>query len=156
MDTTFTPFEISNQPDLKVSEFYTKRASGFKKAIEVNNFYKLAGGGYLSTSIDIAKMGQAILEKQLFKKGIYGQLFWPQRVNKKSTFYGLGFQVSQDAIGRSFVGHIGNSVGAYTNFFVYPKDKVVISILINCTDPKIQDKLDGAVKAVISLNDSSI
>ncbi|MEO0573673.1 MAG: serine hydrolase domain-containing protein, partial [Bacteroidota bacterium] len=156
MRTTYTPLEISNQLDLNISEFYSKRTSGFSKAIEVDNFYKLAGGGYLSTSEDIAKMGQVIMEKQHLKKESYDQLFLPQIINGTATYYGIGFQVSQDAQGKSFIGHVGNSVGAYTNFFVYPKEQVVISILMNCTDPSVQDKLDKVIAAVNAPRNPSI
>ena len=136
-----------------VTEFYTKTAMGFKKAIAVNNLYKLAGGGYLSTSGDIAKMGQAILDRRLLKKTTYDELFNAQVIKDRSTYYGLGFQVSQDAYGRNFVGHVGNSVGAYTNFFVYPDEDIVFSIFINCTQSKVQDDLDKAIDAIISGNE---
>ena len=131
------------------SEFYTKISTGFRKAIEVNNFYKLAGGGYLSTSSDIAKLGQAILDGKLLRNETYEQLFTSQQVNGESTYYGLGFQVSQDAKGRNFVGHVGNSVGAYSNLVVYPQEQTVISILTNCTAPNIQDDLDRAIDAFL-------
>ena len=134
-----------------LAHFYTKRSVSFKEAIPVNNAYKLAGGGYLSTSADIAQMGQAILEGKLLKKETYDQILTSQFINGKPTYYGLGFQVSQDVQGRNFVGHVGNSVGAYTNFFVYPKEEMVISVLINCTDPKVQEKLDTAIDTVLNL-----
>ncbi|MEM9075678.1 MAG: serine hydrolase domain-containing protein [Bacteroidota bacterium] len=130
------------------AEFYTKTSTGFKNAVKVNNFYKLAGGGYLSTSNEIAKLGQAILEGELLKKETYDQLFTPQQIKGVSTYYGLGFQVSQDAKGRRFVGHVGNSVGAYSNLFVYPEEQVVVSILTNCTAPNIQDDLDNAINSL--------
>jgi len=140
--------EVSTTLDLRCSQFYTKNATGFRKAVNVNNFYKLAGGGYLSTNEDIAKMGQAILNQRLLKKQTYEQLLTAQTVCGKSTFYGLGFQVSQDSQGRPFIGHVGSSVGAYTNLFVNPKEKLVSSILINCTDPKIQTDLDKAYESI--------
>lgn len=130
--------------------FYTKTATGFKKAAAVNNFYKLAGGGYLSTSDDVANLGQAILDQKLVKQVTYNQLLRAQMVNGKSTYYGLGFQVSHDAQGRDFVGHVGSSIGAYTNFFVYPNERIVISILVNCTDPKVQDHIDRAIDEIIN------
>lgn len=142
-----TTLKINSQVENK-TEFYTRKSLGFKKAVEVNNAYKLAGGGYLSTSGDIAKLGQGILEGKLLKKATYDQLLTSQNVAGQPTYYGLGFQVSQDAKGRSFVGHVGNSVGAYTNFFVYPKEEKVVSILINCTDPKVQDGLDEAIDTI--------
>lgn len=132
------------------SRSYTKTATGFKIAVEVNNFYKLAGGGYLSTSDDIAQFGQAILERKLLAPETYKELMAPQIVNGRPTYYGLGFQVSQDAHGRPFVGHVGSSVGAYTNFFVYPDERLVVSLLINCTDPKVQHQLDSAIHAAIN------
>ncbi|MEP5914064.1 MAG: serine hydrolase domain-containing protein, partial [Flavobacteriaceae bacterium] len=145
MLNTFHSGQVERSRDLhyKTAEFYTKTALRFKKATQVNNFYKLAGGGYLSTSNDIAKLGQAILKQKLLNPDTYKSLLTPQTVNGKSTYYGLGFQVSKDNFGRSFVGHVGNSIGAYSNFFVYPKEELVVSILINCTDPKVQDVLDG-------------
>ncbi len=47
---------------------YTRRRSGFRLAIPVDNQYKLAGGGYLSTSEDLAKLGQATLENALIPR----------------------------------------------------------------------------------------
>ncbi len=140
MTDTVTPREESGK-NVSV-QHYTKNQLGFKKAAEVDNFYKLAGGGYMSTSADIAKLGQAILEQQLLSPETYKELLTPQMVNGTSSYYGLGFQVSKDRIGRPFVGHVGSSVGAYSNLFVYPKAALVIAVLVNCTDPKIQDQLD--------------
>lgn len=145
-------------PNLKeadhLAQFYTKTTNGFKKAVPVNNFYKLAGGGYLSTSADIAKLGQGVLEQKLLQPETYDELLRTQMIKGKPTYYGLGFQVSQDSQGHHFVGHVGNSVGAYTNFFVYSDSQLVISILINCTEPKVQTSLDMAIAALNNLYDS--
>jgi CubicO group peptidase (beta-lactamase class C family) len=153
MNQTYTPMEtmmsFRAEREIPSSKFYTKSAKGFKKAIEVDNFYKLAGGGYLSTSDDIAKMGQAILDGQLLQSKTYTQLVAPQMVKGQSTYYGLGFQVSQDAQGRSFIGHVGNSVGAYTNFFVYPEKKMVFSIMLNCANSRVQPELDQVIRATL-------
>lgn len=130
--------------------YYTKTPIGFRKAIEVNNFYKLAGGGYLATSEDIAKLGQAILDKKILQKETYKQLLTAQRINTKSTYYGLGFQVSKDKLGRNFIGHVGSSVGAYSNLFIYPKEQMVVSILINCTDSGFQENLDETISHLLN------
>lgn len=144
MSNTFAP--DLNQTNLNgldnVAEYYTTTATGFKKAMSVNNHYKMAGGGYLSTSNDIAKLGGAILNQKLVEPKILNEVLTAQTVKGESTYYGLGFQVSQDVLGKSFVGHVGNSVGAYSNFFVYPDEQLVISILINSTDSKVQNQLD--------------
>ncbi|PWL37868.1 D-alanyl-D-alanine carboxypeptidase [Flagellimonas aquimarina] len=142
MMNTFSP-QSSKMKLKNIVECYSKTAIGFKNSVPVNNYFKLAGGGYLSTSRDISKLGQAILEKKLVRPEIWDEILASQTVNGKPTYYGLGFQVSQDGLGRHYVGHVGNSVGAYSNFFVYPKEEMVISILINCTDPKVQEDLEN-------------
>ncbi|MEN1784516.1 MAG: serine hydrolase domain-containing protein [Bacteroidota bacterium] len=131
------------------SRCYTKTGQGFREAVPFTTFYKLAGGGYLSTSADIATMGQAILERRLLNEATYNELLQAQEVLGKSTYYGLGFQVSEDTQGRPYVGHVGNSVGAYTNFYVYPDAELVVAILINCTDPKVQPTLDKAMNTIL-------
>ncbi|TDT38674.1 CubicO group peptidase (beta-lactamase class C family) [Maribacter spongiicola] len=145
----------SSEEQNQVATFYTKGISGFRKAIPVDNFYKLAGGGYLSTSADIAKFGQAFLDKKVeIKESILNQFLTAQQVNGNSTYYGLGWQVSEDAKGRKFFGHVGNGVGGCSNFFVYPKEQLVFSILVNCTDPKIQGELDAVINCFFDEVDS--
>lgn len=133
-----------------LATFYSKNKRGFRVAIPVNNFYKLAGGGYLSTSDDIAKFGQACLEGKVLSEEVFSQFLTSQIINDAPTYYGLGWQVSEDKKGRKFYGHVGNGVGGYSNFFVYPKQQMVIAILINCTDPKVQEELDSVVDVFLS------
>jgi CubicO group peptidase (beta-lactamase class C family) len=144
----------SSKESDNVTSFYSKNLVGFRKAIPVNNFYKLAAGGYLSTSEDVAKLGQAYLDKELLNDKVRNQFLTAQEVNGKSTYYGLGWQVSEDAEGRKFFGHIGNGVGGYSNFFVYTEQQLVFSILINCTDPKVQKELDMVVDCFFNEHDA--
>ena len=141
MTNTFTPKE--SEPNKTI--FYTKNKFGFREAISVNNFYKLAGGGYLSTTEDIAKLGQAYLNEYPLDLTLLSQFLTSVNITDKPTYYGLGWQVSEDKLGRPYFGHIGSSVGAYSNFFVYPKEQMVFTIVINCTDPKIQETLDAVI-----------
>ncbi len=132
---------------------YTKVRLGFREAIPVNNFYKLAGGGYLSTTADIAKLGQAYLDGYPLDEQVLSEFLTTAKVKAKPTFYGLGWQVSEDKTGRSYYGHIGSSVGAYSNFFVYPEEQMVFAILINCTDPNVQDVLDEVVQELVAIQE---
>jgi len=133
-----------------ITSFYSKNRLGFRKSIPVNNYYKLAGGGYLSTSEDIAKFGQALLDGKLFPDKMADEFLTSQVVNGNLTYYGLGWQVSEDEKGRHFYGHIGNGVGGYSNFFVYPNEQMVFSILVNCTNPGIQDELNEVIEVFLS------
>ena len=155
MKNTFAPKHPKREtmqtvdPDMEASKntasFYSKAVVGFKKAIPVNNYYKLAGGGYLATAEDIVKFGRAYLDGKLLSAAMRSQFLTSQRVLDKPTYYGLGWQVSEDAQGRKFYGHVGNGVGGYSNLFVYPEQQMVFSILINCTDPKIQQEVDAII-----------
>lgn len=150
LENTFAPVvsgDLQNQNNL--SAFYSKNQLGFRLAIPVNNFYKLAGGGYLSTSADIAKLGQGYLDGDILPEEIRSQFLTSQTIEGKPTYYGLGWQVSEDQKGRPFYGHIGNGVGGYSNFFVYPEERMVFAILVNCTDPKVQKQLDEVVNVLL-------
>lgn len=133
----------------RITTFYSKNRLGFRTAIPVNNFYKLAGGGYLSTTSDIAKFGQAYLRDKVLNKEILSQFLISESIKGNKIYYGLGWQVSEDKMGRPFYGHVGNGVGGYSNFFVYPNEQMVFSILVNCTNPGIQQKLDEVITILI-------
>ena len=127
---------------------YSKNLLGFREAIPVNNRYKLAGGGYLSTSEDIMNFGNAYLEKKVLNDEIISQFLTSEIIDGNKTYYGLGWQVSEDKQGKPFYGHVGNGVGGYSNFFVYPEQQLVFSILINCTNPQVQDELDTIITVI--------
>ena len=141
---------IAEIPGKKIenkANFYTRWAGGFRKAAAVDNRYKLAGGGYLTTVSDLIKLGQAYLDQNILTEEISKEFLTAQSVNNKSTFYGLGWEVSRDRKGRNFYGHTGNSVGGYSNFYVYPESEIIVAILINSTDPKVQPVLNEAIDA---------
>ncbi|EAR00825.1 serine hydrolase domain-containing protein [Maribacter sp. HTCC2170] len=142
-------FETLEQGVRYLSSFYSKSRLGFRKAIPVNNDYKLAGGGYVSTSEDIAKFGQFYLDNEIRDNDVISEFLTSQIVNGKPTYYGLGWQVSEDSKGRRYFGHIGNGVGGYSNLFVYPNEQIVLSILANCTNPRIQKELDESIDQII-------
>ena len=124
LDMMHTIPEIPGKKIENKAEFYTKWSQVFRKASVVDNRYKLAGGGYLTTVADLIKLGQAYLDQNILEEEITRQFLIPQRVNGKSTFYGLGWEVSRDRKGRNFFGHTGNSVGGYSNFYIYPDSSV--------------------------------
>jgi CubicO group peptidase (beta-lactamase class C family) len=144
---------VEEDPSLSLrnkAQCYTRTKSGFRKAIRVDNRYKLAGGGFLSTSEDLAKFGLSCLQNTLVPQEIFNEFIAPVEINNISAYYGLGWQVSQDASGRPYFGHVGNGVGGYSNLYIYPEDEVVIAILLNCTDPKVQSTLDEVIDYMLT------
>ena len=153
-----TPFQMKktfpdkNQALEGKAVFYRKVGRRrFKPESEVNNFFKLASGGYLSTSEDINKFGNAILRFFFNNPNPLKPFITAQKTKdgvSKSTYYGIGFQVSNDSSGRFYFGHIGNGLGGYGIFYVYPEQGVVISILANCSNPNIDKKFDKLIDAI--------
>lgn len=129
--------------------YYSKNRLGFRDAIPVNNYYKIAGGGYLSTTEDIANFGQVYLDGKILNEEVLSPFLTSETVKGVKTYYGLGWQVSEDEKGRPFYGHVGNGIGGYSNFFVYPEQQMVFAILINCTNPNVQLELDEVVNVLI-------
>lgn len=130
-------------------DFYSKGRSGFRKAIPVDNRYKLAAGGYLSTAPDIARFGQVFLDGSLWESPVYSQFLTSVVIGDTPTYYGLGWQVSKDGSGNPYFGHVGNGVGGYAVFYIYPEADMVFAILINCTNPGVQDTLDEVVSLLL-------
>ncbi|MDG1570907.1 serine hydrolase [Robiginitalea sp. M366] len=129
--------------------FYTRSRAGFRRALEVDNRYKLAGGGYLSTVADLCRLGKAYLQGAAIPEDLKADFLQSQEVGGNPTWYGLGWQVSRDAAGRAYYGHVGNGVGGYSNFYVYPEYQTAIGILVNCTDPGIQAYLDMVIDRIL-------
>jgi len=139
---TNTMMEIPAKTLKNKAVCYSKYKSAFRLAAPVDNRYKLAGGGFLSTSEDLVKLGQTYLDQKIGSPTILKEFLTAQLVRGRSTYYGLGWQVTQDTMGRPYYGHVGNGIGGYSNFMVYPEHQTTIAILMNCSDPKIQTTLD--------------
>ncbi|NER12516.1 serine hydrolase [Leptobacterium flavescens] len=130
--------------------YYSKRGKRrFRRAAKVNNYFKLAGGGFLSTSEDVARLGNAYLKGEFLPVEIASQFTTAQMVNNNSTYYGLGWEVSFDQKNRPYYGHTGNGIGGYAVFRVYPDQNMVFSLLTNVTNPGIEKEIDKIIDAVL-------
>ena len=108
----------------------------------VDNSYKWAGGGYLSTSDDIARFGNAILFSELLKEEIVNELITSQKLtNGELTGYGIGWSSGTNEFERNYYGHGGGSVGGSCNLIIFPEEKLVISALTNDTRSKVGNDL---------------
>lgn len=129
-------------------QFYSRSATGFRPATPVNNRYKLAGGGFVLTVGDILRLGQAVLDKALVPDALWEEFLTPLVINGKSTYYGLGWEVSRDEKGQAFVGHTGNSVGAHSLFRVYPDKEAIAAFLVNCSNPGVEEELKAISREI--------
>ncbi len=147
MQNTF-PDKADTLPN--AATYYSKsKIKGFKPASPVNNYYKLAAGGYLSTTEDMAKLGQAFLNNVIASAEIMREFLTPPTINGTSTYYGIGLEVSLDNKNRPYFGHIGNGVGGYAILYIYPAQKMVIALATNVTNPKTDREFKKIINYLI-------
>ena len=116
------------------SRFYTRTDSlgPIVNAPWVDNSNKWAGGGFISTTQDLARFGQAMLEAKVLKRPTVQAMWTPQRTaDGKPTTYGIGWAVTTDSTGRTSYSHSGGSVGGTALLVVYPREQVVFAFLFN-------------------------
>jgi len=130
------------------TRFYERGAdSGFVPAPPVDNSYKWAGGGFLSTAEDLVRFGSALLEPGFLEAATLELLFTSQKTTAgEPTGYGVGWFVATDGRGHRWVSHGGGSVGGTTAFSVDRDSRVVVAITSNLTGAPLQ--AGGAIRAV--------
>jgi CubicO group peptidase (beta-lactamase class C family) len=128
---------VAEYPDSLIpfrAHFYTHADSGngIVNAPYVDNSYKWAGGGFLSTTEDLARVGQLLVDGALLKPETRRMLWTSQRTTDgKETGYGMGWFVDRDAAGRRRIYHSGGSVGGTAYLLIYPEQKLVLALLVN-------------------------
>ncbi|MDG1728811.1 MAG: serine hydrolase [Algibacter sp.] len=138
-NTVFKPLGMTNTM-LDDSEIDVPNTSDFyrKKRVlstPVANEYKVAGGGFLSTSEDLIKFGEEIISPTTVSKKALSEMLTSQILKSgKITGYGIGFSVEYTKNNTHKYYHTGGGVGATTILLMYPKEGVVISILTNRSD----------------------
>ena len=113
------------------TQFYQK-SDKVEIAPRVDNSYKWAGGGFLSTAEDMVKFGNAHLNNDFLKKETMDVFLTNQATNDgKLVNYGIGWAIGLDKKNRSWFGHSGGSVGGTTFLIIYPEQQIVVAITTN-------------------------
>lgn len=133
----------STYPD-DATSVITNRVSfyeiGRKPSIPVDNSYKWAGGGFLSTATDLVRFSQNILDNTLIRSETLEIALEPYTlVNGKTTNRGIGFEVDEDKHGRSWIGHGGGSLGGTSMLIIYPKEELIVVVLANQTGAGVRN-----------------
>ncbi|HVH69024.1 MAG TPA: serine hydrolase domain-containing protein [Gemmatimonadales bacterium] len=114
-------------------------AGGYMVAPTVDNSYKWAGGGFVSTAEDLVTFGSAFLAPGLLKAETLDLLFTSQTTTTgEATGYGVGWFVGSDSLGHRWVYHGGGSVGGTAAFGVDRDSHVVVAVLANLTSAPLQ------------------
>ncbi len=128
------------------SRYYVKDDEGrILNAPRVDNSYKWAGGGFISTAEDVVRFGHAVLSNEIVQPQTVKTLFASLETNTgEMTGYGLGWSSGEDGAGRRRVGHTGGSMGGATRFFMYPDDGVIVCLVSNLSGTNFE-QADSAI-----------
>ncbi|MBM63159.1 MAG: hypothetical protein CL484_09450 [Acidobacteria bacterium] len=136
----------------RTSYYMRDDAGNVVNAPFVNNSYKWAGGGLLSTTEDVLRFANAHLSDNFLSDAALDLLFTEQKtVEGKGVGYGFGWSIQSDDDGRLLLGHSGGSVGGTSLMLIQPDTRVVIVGLINMTGAKnrvLREVLQIFVEAV--------
>jgi serine beta-lactamase-like protein LACTB, mitochondrial len=121
--------------DPERTQFYESDAQGkFVVAPVVDNSYKWAGGGYLSTPDDLVRLGSALLLPGFLKEKSLALLFTSQTNSAgKPTGYGIGWFIGKDAQGHRILLHTGGSIGGTSVLVLHPRTRTVVAVACNHT-----------------------
>ncbi|HEX9704425.1 MAG TPA: serine hydrolase domain-containing protein [Gemmatimonadales bacterium] len=157
----FAPLRLtSTAPDKNDSvipgrtRFYERATGGgFRLAPVVDNSYKWAGGGFLSTAEDLVRLGSAHLAPGLLRAETLELLFTPQRTaSRESTTYGIGWSISRDTLGHRVVAHGGGAVGGTTLLRVDRDSKLVVAVVSNLSGAQLGE----AAREIVLLWDRAV
>lgn len=135
-ESVFKPLGMTNTM-LDDSEIdYPNKTNFYRKkrilSKSVANEYKVAGGGFLSTSEDLIKFGEEIILPTTVSKEALSEMITSQKLKSgKITGYGIGFSVECSKQNTHKYYHTGGGIGASTILLIYPKEQIVISVLTN-------------------------
>lgn len=102
-----------------------------------DNSYKWAGGGYVSTTEDVAKFASALLTPGFLSRDSLTLMFTPQRLSDGQpaatggASVGIGWRVDEDAEGRPRVHHGGSLTGGGAVVLALRNERVVVAIATN-------------------------
>jgi serine beta-lactamase-like protein LACTB len=115
------------------ARFYTRDAAGaIVNAGFVDNSYKWAGGGFLSTAEDLVAYANVLLEGRLLRPETV-RLLWTSQKTKdgKETGYGIGWDVERDKKGRLRIAHSGGAQGGTAYLVIYPESRLAAAMIVN-------------------------
>jgi CubicO group peptidase (beta-lactamase class C family) len=127
---------IADEPSQIIDQrsrfYHVATGKPLQNAPFVDNSYKWAGGGFLSTAQDLVRFGSSLLQPGFLKAESLALLFTPQKTSSgQETTYGIGWDISRSKSGKRIYAHSGGSVGGTTWLIVYPDKRVVVAFVCN-------------------------
>ena len=133
------------------SRYYSMRDSEIVNAPWVDNSNKWAGGGFLSTSEDLVRFGQAHLSDTLLSRQTIDMMWTSQKTSAgEETGYGVGWFIAEDNAKRRIIRHSGGSIGGTTELRIYPDNDLIVVVITNTAPANVQPLANDIAKHFLS------
>lgn len=120
--------------------YYERTDSGVENSPAVDNSYKWAGGGFISTSEDLIIFARAHTNTEYLSESSIKTLTTSQKTSDgKETKYGIGWRTDIDKEGHPWIGHAGGAVGGTSKFMIYPSEEIIVVVLTNLSGARLGD-----------------
>ena len=131
MNDTQAELQAVDNDLVKFYQFNSSRDT-FEIAPKVNNSWKWAGGGFVSTTEDVIRFLNAHTKPGFFKKNTLELLTTSQfTADGEKTNYGIGWRIREGRNGDILYGHTGGSVGGTTYAFWNKRTDTIVVITSN-------------------------
>ncbi len=105
----------------------------------VDNSWKLAGGGLISTPVDLAKFLGAVADNRLVSAETLAMMLQAQSTNAgQKTGVGLGWRIAKDSSGRTLIHHGGSAAGGRAFVLLYPKERIGVAACMNLAADEVR------------------
>ena len=134
MDSTFADFENVYSP-LRAEGYSRNSSRRITNSPAVDLSEKLPGGGFISTSGDLLRFAEAILNGTLVSKSTLDSMTVPTILkNGRIIYYGLGMELISDREGKNYFGHFGYGTGFRSLLVINSESHLAAVHLINLND----------------------
>lgn len=132
------------------TRFYVADSTGqVVNAPYVDNSYKWAGGGFLSTPEDMLVFANGHLEPGFLQAETLEMLFASQRLRDGTeTGYGIGWRSATNEHGERIVSHTGGSVGGRTVLTLNRDTGLIVAIVANLSGAPMSTALAGRIEEI--------
>jgi len=138
-DSIFLPFNLTHTTaDFNDSiipyrvRFYDYVGKKLVNSPLVDNSYKWAGGGFLSTPYDLVTMIRGLLNHKVLNEKTLELLFTPQNLeNGTSTNVGIAWRINKAKDGITYIHHGGAIQGGRTFVLFYPESGYIFAVTAN-------------------------
>ena len=132
--------DINSQVIPYRGRYYERTDAGVDNSPFVDNSYKWAGGGFLSTSEDLIIFAKAHMGSEYLSEQSMRTLTTSQKTRDgKETKYGIGWRTDIDKEGYPWIGHTGGAVGGTSKFMIYPNEEIIVVVLTNLSGAGLGD-----------------